>query len=498
MGMRILHLLVMALPLSMGVTACGSSGDLPQPGGDPNGTGGQGAGGSAEGGQGGDGGAVVEVDLVAKEADVPLIPGGPPTHAWTFNGTVPGPTLRARRGDRMVIHFKNELTEETTVHWHGLRIPAAMDGVPMNQAPVPPGGTFEYDFVVPDAGTFWYHPHVSTHHQVDRGMSGMLIVDDPKEPLVEEESLWVIDDWSLDDQNQRVEPSASEDFWGHMGNVWTLTGEKDRIVTLTRGKTQRIRVLNGTNSTFLSLAVEGHSIYVLAKDGPVLRTPFYTDALRIAPAERFDIQLIPTGEPGDHAITVAPIDTMMMAMGSTTGTWTINGLAFPDMEDIQLEQDMLHVLEIQNRTPMSHPFHLHGHFFTVVGRTAGMMGGGGGTTGAPITIGTLQDQGTGAPAPALALQPTDLGTYDDPGTTKKKLTLGLSTMNMPGMGGGADALTQVDGLAWQDTVEVGPMQQVRLAVFADNPGSWMFHCHILEHEENGMMGMLEVGGGPGH
>lgn len=478
--------------------ACGSDGELPPSGGVPSGTGGQGAGGGSQGGQGGDGGATVELDLVAKEADVVLVPGGPPTHAWTFNGVVPGPTLRARKGDRFLIHFKNELTEETTVHWHGLRIPAAMDGVPMNQAPVPPGGTFEYDFVVPDAGTFWYHPHVSTHHQVDRGMSGMLIVDDPAEPVADEESLWVIDDWDLDAQNQRVEPTASADFWGHTGNVWTLTGEKDRVIELTRGKTQRVRVLNGTNSTFVSLAVAGYSFHVVAKDGPILRTPFDTNALRMAPAERFDIELVPTGEPGDHAITVAPIDTMMMDMGNTTGTWTINGLAYPEMEDIHLEQDMLHILEIQNRTPMSHPFHLHGHFFTVVGRTAGMMGGGGGSLGTPITIGTLRDLGTADPAPLLVLDPSDLGTYTDPGTTEKQLVLGLSTMNMPGMGGGANVLTEVDGLAWQDTVEVGAMQRVRLAVFADNPGSWMFHCHILEHEENGMMGMLEVGEGGMH
>ena len=124
---------------------------------------------------------------------VELEPGGEALHvfvrsrwtttAWTYNGLLPGPLIRARVGDRVLVHFKNSLPADTTIHWHGLRIPVAMDGMPgPSQPPVPPGGGFDYDFVVPDASTFWYHPHMNSAAQEGNGLYGPLIVDDPNEP----------------------------------------------------------------------------------------------------------------------------------------------------------------------------------------------------------------------------------------------------------------------------------------------------------------------------
>ena len=99
---------------------------------------------------------------------------------WLYNGTTPGPEIRVKQGDRVRVHFVNELDEPTSVHWHGIRISNAMDGVSdLTQNPVPPGGTFDYDFVVPDAGTFWYHAHNKSWEQVARGLYGPLIVEEP-------------------------------------------------------------------------------------------------------------------------------------------------------------------------------------------------------------------------------------------------------------------------------------------------------------------------------
>jgi FtsP/CotA-like multicopper oxidase with cupredoxin domain len=117
---------------------------------------------------------VVEIDLEARVASLEIVP-GVRTNAWTYNGGLPGPLIHVRRGDRLIVHFSNRLPQPTTVHWHGVQVPIEMDGVPgVSQPPVQPGGSFTYDFVVPDAGLFWYHPHVMSAAQVGFGLYGAL------------------------------------------------------------------------------------------------------------------------------------------------------------------------------------------------------------------------------------------------------------------------------------------------------------------------------------
>jgi FtsP/CotA-like multicopper oxidase with cupredoxin domain len=124
---------------------------------------------------------IVEIDLRAELADVQIAP-GKVVHAWTYNGGLPGPLIRARVGDRLIVHFKNDLPEPTTVHWHGVRVPIEMDGVPgISQDEVKRGESFTYDFVLRDAGLFWYHPHVMSAAQVGFGLYGALLVEDPSD-----------------------------------------------------------------------------------------------------------------------------------------------------------------------------------------------------------------------------------------------------------------------------------------------------------------------------
>ena len=110
--------------------------------------------------------------------------------------TVPGPLIRAKVGDRLIVHFSNHLPVATTVHWHGIRLPIEMDGVPgISQPEVQPGQTFTYDFVLPDAGLFWYHPHVDAAAQVGFGLTGALLVEDPSENIgVSDELVLVLSD----------------------------------------------------------------------------------------------------------------------------------------------------------------------------------------------------------------------------------------------------------------------------------------------------------------
>jgi FtsP/CotA-like multicopper oxidase with cupredoxin domain len=123
---------------------------------------------------------------------------GPPTDVWCYGNRIPGPELRVRQGQPLRITVRNDLPEETTVHWHGIRLPNAMDGVPgLTQTPIKPGETFSYEFTPPDAGTFWYHPHANSLSQLGRGMAGAFVVEEPEPIAVDRELVWVLADWRL-------------------------------------------------------------------------------------------------------------------------------------------------------------------------------------------------------------------------------------------------------------------------------------------------------------
>ncbi|HSK41093.1 MAG TPA: multicopper oxidase domain-containing protein, partial [Arenibaculum sp.] len=172
--------------------------------------------------------ATVKHTLVARPARV-AVAGAPypDTLAWTYDGRLPGPTLRVRQGSRFQVELVNELAEDTTVHWHGIRLPIEMDGVPyLSQPPVPPGGRFLYDFVVPDAGTFWYHSHVNSGEQIGRGLSGALVVEEREPVAVDRDEVWVLSDMRL------TRDAVIDDFGrfrdaahgGRIGNTVTVNG----------------------------------------------------------------------------------------------------------------------------------------------------------------------------------------------------------------------------------------------------------------------------------
>lgn len=148
------------------------------------------------------------------------------TRVWAYNGTVPGPVLRARQDTSLQATVENGLPEGTTVHWHGIRLPNAMDGVPgLTQPTIQPGARFDYAFTPPDAGTFWYHSHDDSLVQMGRGLAGALIVEEPSPPAVDRELLWAIQDWRLD-SNAQIAPGfdnrMEEAMDGRVGNTVTI------------------------------------------------------------------------------------------------------------------------------------------------------------------------------------------------------------------------------------------------------------------------------------
>jgi FtsP/CotA-like multicopper oxidase with cupredoxin domain len=197
---------------------------------------------------------VFETTLTAKIVNLELVP-GKITPVWTYNGLLPGPLIRVARGDRLIVHFVNELPEATTIHWHGIRLSASMDGVPgSSQAQVEPGGSFDYDFVVPDSGSFWYHPHLDSAAQVGFGMYGPLVVTDPDEPGgLGNELVLVLSDMMLSDDGSQASATGGGDLatlFGREGDVLLVNGKVNPTLRPQATRRQRWRLINAAKSRY--------------------------------------------------------------------------------------------------------------------------------------------------------------------------------------------------------------------------------------------------------
>jgi len=419
---------------------------------------------------------VVEVSLTAQVTSLSLVPGGP-TDVWTYDGLLPGPLIRARQGNRVIVHFANQLPEDTTIHWHGLRVPAAMDGMPgESQPPTVPGGTFDYDFIVPDASTFWYHPHVNSAKQVGDGLYGPFIVDDPTEPSdVGDEVVMVLSDINIGADGKLGTSDGGGDLgtlFGREGDVLLVNGKVRPTLKARPGRPQRWRLINAAKARYFQVSLPGHSFTRIGGDGGLMTSPVTTDMPVLAPAERADLIVVPTGNSGDElvvrwipydrgwgtAVFREPADLFVVHLegtpvttpalpslhreivplpleGATPVTLSldqvslsplvlgINGVAFSDAPTYHASVGETQIWTITNTIDWNHPFHLHGFFFQVL----------------------------------------------------------------------TEDLKPREPMEWKDTIDVGVRQTVRFAVkFDDRPGMWMFHCHLLDHAEAGMMAGLMV------
>ncbi|HET7456631.1 MAG TPA: multicopper oxidase family protein [Gemmatimonadaceae bacterium] len=414
--------------------------------------------------------AVVSVELEAREVDWEFTPGRA-TRVWSFNGQVPGPTLEARVGDVLQVRLTNHLAEPTTIHWHGLRCPAPMDGTDMVQRPIAPGETFTYRFRLPDAGTFWYHPHMHETVQLERGLYGAIVVRGPGEPELDAERVLVLDDVRLDRHGQ-IKPTGGwiEGHNGREGDTVLVNGRREPELTMAAGQIERWRIVNASSARYVRLSIGGRPFTILGTDGGLITAPVVVSEELITPGDRLDVAVGPFAEGETLQIEALPYDRRSMQRVKAHHFATIRvgpaapsravipatlrhieplvtGPVAPSREvhlgirpslkhgvdflingeqhhrDVPVRVGELQVWDVVNDTLMDHPFHLHGFFFQVV-------------------------EENGRP-PAFA--------------------------------------------SWEDTVNVPPKSRVRIAWMPDDrPGEWMYHCHILEHHASGMMAHFEV------
>lgn len=426
---------------------------------------------------------VLEIELEAKVSDLELEP-GTVTPAWTYNGTLPGPLLRAKVGDRLIVHFKNSLPEATTIHWHGLRIPFAMDGVAEHGQPaVQPGETFTYDFVLPDAGTYWYHPHLASAQQVGDGLYGPLIVDDPNEPVeLGDELVLVFSDISLRPGGALEPADSGGDFgtlFGREGNLHLVNGKLAPTLRVRAGMRQRWRMINAAKSRFEQLELPGSTFVRIGGEGGAIEKPEQLQRILLTPAQRADVIVEPQ-LPAEYA-EERRVPLRWHAYDRGFGT------AFnrPDEDVLQLS--------FSPEPPATPPP------LPTLGRAIPTLDAAGAT---PVDISlTLDLEAEGGLA---------MGINGVPATNAEMLMAQLGERQLWTISNTFEwdhpfhlhgfffQVLDVNGVApsvreWRDTINVPVDGKVRFVVqFDERPGIWMFHCHILDHADAGMMGMLHL------
>ena len=464
------------------------------------------------------GARVASYDLEVAPFDFGL--GNRKVSSWGYNAGIPGPEIRLKAGETLRAAVRNRLPEDTTIHWHGLPVPNEMDGVPdITQEPIKTDEEFVYEFEIPVSGTFFYHSHVGM--QLDRAVYGPLIVEADGEPLgYDREFTLMLDDWldGVDGTPERELESlksggsemsgmdmggmsgsggaGSMEGMGHGAGMEGMGGssgaprqwppdvtypfylingkppDSPEELRVKRGEKVRLRLINSSGASIYRVALEGHRMTVTQSDGQPVE-PVEVDALRIGQGERYDV-LVDAANPGVwqlaaqaegtkkigralfryegssasappanqmppelerelllyDALTAAPeaggppggepdeIVPITLNGDEEKYVWTINGETFSEADPISVGQNKHVRFEMENKSMMPHPMHLHGHFFRV-------------------------ENGTGR------------------GPIK-------------------------------DTVLVDPMQRLTVDWVSDNPGDWAFHCHMIYHQEAGMMRVVKV------
>ncbi len=422
--------------------------------------------------------------------------GGPQTEVWCYNDSVPGPEIRLRQGDRLRVLVENQLPQETTVHWHGLRIPHAMDGVPdLTQPPIPTGQAFRYEFQVPDAGTFWYHPHVRSSEQQGRGLYGVLVVEEAEPPVVDRDVIWVIDDWRLTEKGAISETfdhprDLSHD--GRLGNVATLNGLDSGAFAVRAGERLRLRIVNTANARIFALRFEGHRPLVIALDGQPA-TPHEPEdgRLIIPPAGRVDVILDMQGEPGGR---YAVMDEFYPRQ-----SYRYLDLVYDQAAPVRDSPLDAAAALVPNPIPEPSLADAQRHDIVLAG---GAMGGMRSAIldGQALEIGELAGRGkvwalNGIAAHGHVMEP--LFTFQL-GRTQilsiRNETAFPHPMHLHGHSYRLLSLNgrPVSGTPWLDTVLLAADDRVEVAFVADNPGDWLFHCHVLEHMQAGMSAVVRV------
>ncbi|MGX5801492.1 multicopper oxidase family protein [Bradyrhizobium sp. Arg314] len=424
--------------------------------------------------------------LILKTAGIQarLTDGAPTKNVLTYGEAGMPPVVRMRKGEPFAARLINGIDDPTTIHWHGIRVPNKMDGVPFLVQPyVYQSDRFDYAFTPPDAGTFWYHPHCNTLIQMGHGLTGVIVVENRNDPVFDIEMVVNLRDWRLGDDGQFIEPFRPRDAakTGTFGTVRTANWLDQPQFDAPAGGLVRLRTAITDVTRIYAFRVDGAEATVIALDGNPVPQRFTPDALQLGPGQRLELAIRMPDEEGAivslrdvrgtkpkilatlrsvgrslkhdlrdlgrlEANPVADVDVagakhIALALSATAENvpgdgicgslgysfWAINKVPWPgDTPDptaplAELKLGQSYVIDMENLTPHSHPIHLHGMSFKVLSSS------------------------TSAVQPLVS-----------------------------------------------DTYLIQPNEKVQLGFVADNPGDWLLHCHIIEHQKTGMTSYLRV------
>ena len=431
-------------------------------------------------------------EITAKKANIKIHrDDSPASELWTYQGTSPGPEIRVKRGERVRVRLINELDEPTSIHWHGIRIDNSMDGVSgLTQMAVNRAETFEYDFVVPDAGTYWYHAHNKSWNQVARGLYGPLIVEEDEPAFDRDHDLTLVaDDWRLDREGVfDTQSLGSLMDWSHagrLGNWLTVNGRSLPQYKIKADEAYRLRIINACNSRVLEIDPGRFNGRILAYDGQPLtriQTLDYSPLL-IAPAQRVDLLIV--GKAGGN-----------FEIEEVSGNQSYDFIKF-EVEDGLKDHASIPSLG-QNDLPepdlqRAQTFKLH------------MSGGAMGRRGDIVYKGKkLEDNDMRETGQIWALNGIANLAKEPFFSVARGQTVSVEIFNDTAF---AHAMhthghhfrvfedgnyTTRDGDAWRDTFLIFPGKTKTISFVADNPGKWLLHCHMLEHAAAGMNTWFEV------
>ncbi|MXQ08875.1 multicopper oxidase domain-containing protein [Alphaproteobacteria bacterium GH1-50] len=432
--------------------------------------------------------------LITQEASRQIVPTDyPETRLWRYaldgrTGPATGPTIRARQGDTLSLRLENGLARPTTVHWHGIRIDNAMDGVPgVTQSPVGPSETFDYVFDLPDAGTYWYHSHVDSVEQVARGLHGPLIVDEAEAPDVDDDLVLVLDDWRLDAGAQITddfENRHDRSHAGRLGNVVTTNGDMDWRQSVTAGARLRLRLINVANARVFDLALAGVTGWIVATDGMPLAAPRVIEGpFALGPAQRLDLIVDIAGEVGDEVGLVE----LIRGEAYSQATFVVeNGGSARTAAPLPLP-----------------PNPTYGVADATNARKIEIVMQGGAMRGLPEVMsgGVIRDGRSLMMEGLFWALSGQAGRPDTPlAEIAQGETVAIDFVNETAfphamhLHGHHFHEVAPDGSLgdFRDTTLVQPGQRVSTLFVAHNPGDWLLHCHMLAHHAAGMGTWIRV------
>lgn len=426
---------------------------------------------------------LLQVRLEAAESRLSLA--GREATVYGYNAGLPGPTLRLRPGDRLQVQLVNRLETVTNLHVHGLHVSPQGNGDNVFVA-VAPGESFDYDYQLPEdhpPGVYWYHPH---HHgmvadQIFRGLYGAIIVEEPEPIPVTRERVLVISDITLDGSGRVVQPSTMSRMMGREGELVLVNGQAAPSISARPGERERWRIVNACAARYLRLRLDGQDCELLGIDSGRFPEPRAVEEVALAPGNRAD--LLVTTRAGSASWETDAVDRggmgMMASPGDLSGrvgplaTLRVTGATAPALPAVPARPAPDDLRDIEPARSRRITFAMG-------------MGGMGGMGGMSFTV-------DGREFDAERIDQTV-----EQGTVEEWTLVNDSPMDHPihlhvwPMQITAEAGGPVEGVLRQDVVNVPARSEVTVRVaFDDFAGRTVYHCHILDHEDNGMMAAVD-------